>query len=247
MGATSETFPLLEAREIGKEYRLPHQRVQALRAVSLSVFPGERVAIVGRSGAGKSTLLHVLGGLERPETGTVRLGGTDLYALSARRRTTLRARRVGYVFQAYHLLPDMDVVENVLLPSMALGHGGRRVARRRAMELLEQVGLADRMAHMPLELSGGEQQRVAIARALMNRPDLLLADEPTGNLDPATGQQMLDLLFGMVRDGGNTLAIVTHDRSVAGRCSRILTLRDGRLEDDAIDETAKDDHEPDEP
>jgi len=220
---------LLAAAGLHKRYLLPHKTVEVLRGASLAVRPGERVAIVGRSGAGKSTLLHVLGGLDRPDAGHVLLSGADLYALPARRRTALRAGAIGFVFQSYHLLPEMDVVENVMLPAMTLGGAGRAAMRQRALLLLEQVGLADRGAHMPLELSGGEQQRVAIARALMNEPGLVLADEPTGNLDRATGARTLDLLFGLVRERGHALAIVTHDPDVAARCDRALTLADGVL------------------
>jgi predicted ABC-type transport system involved in lysophospholipase L1 biosynthesis ATPase subunit len=227
-----EEQPLLAAVNLSKTYRLPHKVVHVLRGTSFAVGPRERVAIVGRSGAGKSTLLHVLGGLDRPDAGEVRLNGESLYALAPRKRTALRARSVGFVFQAYHLLPEMDVTENVLLPALAISRASRHELRSRALHLLEQVGLADRATHMPLELSGGEQQRVAIARALMNAPELILADEPTGNLDRATGRQTLDLLFGLVQQSGHALVIVTHDADVAARCGRKLTLDDGILQPD---------------
>ncbi|MDD5707035.1 MAG: ABC transporter ATP-binding protein [Kiritimatiellae bacterium] len=221
--------PLLEGVALHKTYRLPHKSVEVLRGAALMVRQRERVAIVGRSGAGKSTLLHVIGGLDRPGAGRVLLAGQDIYAMPPARRTALRARLVGFVFQAYHLLPEMDVTENVLLPAMALGGAKRAELRRRALRLLEQVGLSDRATHMPLELSGGEQQRVAIARALMNAPQLVLADEPTGNLDRDTGAHTLDLLFGLVQECGHALAIVTHDPQVAARCDRVLTLDAGLL------------------
>jgi len=223
--------PLLEARELVKSYRLPHKTVTVLTGASLTVAAGERVAVVGRSGIGKSTLLHVLGALDRPEAGEVRIGGRNIYALREQERAVVRAREIGFVFQSYHLLPEMDLAENVMLPAWAAGVRGTRAAlRRRALQLLDRVGLADRATHTPLELSGGEQQRAALARALMNEPPLLLADEPTGNLDRATGAQILDLLFGIARQAGHALVLVTHSPEVAALCDRTLTLSDGRLE-----------------
>ena len=221
------TVPLLAAVNLSKSYRLPSKVVEVLKGASLEVREGECVAIIGRSGAGKSTLLHVLGGLDRPDAGEVFLRGQSLYALSPARRTRLRAQNVGFVFQAYHLLPEMDVTENVLLPAMASSRMGRAALRMRALELLDQVGLANRACHMPLELSGGEQQRVAIARALMNAPELLLADEPTGNLDRDTGCQILDLLFGLAHQSRLALVIVTHAAGVAARCGRVLEIEEG--------------------
>lgn len=222
--------PMLEAQGLVKSYRLPHKTVTVLTGASLVVAAGERVAVVGRSGIGKSTLLHVLGALDRPEAGEVRIGGRAIYALSERERAAVRAREIGFVFQSYHLLPEMDVAENVMLPAWAAGvHSNRATLRRRALELLDRVGLADRATHMPLELSGGEQQRAALARALINEPPLLLADEPTGNLDRATGTQILDLLFGIARQVGHALVLVTHAPEVAVLCDRTLTLADGRL------------------
>ena len=219
----------LEASGLCKTYHLPHKDVPVLRGASIEVRNGELVAITGRSGAGKSTLLHVLGALDRPEAGEVRIGGRPVYSIGEAARTRLRATGIGFVFQAYHLMPEMDIVENIMLPAMAEGGVSRRAMRERAVSLLELVGLAARAAHTPIELSGGEQQRVAIARALMNDPGLVLADEPTGNLDRATGAQLLDLLFGIVRDGGRAMVIVTHDPEVAARCDRRLVLADGLL------------------
>lgn len=220
--------PALSAVNLHKTYTLPHKRVAVLQGAHLNVAPGERVAIIGRSGAGKSTLLHVLGGLDHPDEagGSVAHDGTDLYALSSRRRSAYRAANIGFVFQSYHLLPEMDVVENVMLPSFALGRPSG-AARRRARELLENVGLADRLTHTPMELSGGEQQRVALARALMNDPRLILADEPTGNLDATTGGQVLELLFRFA--SGHALVLVTHSAGIAARCDRTLLLQDGLL------------------
>ena len=219
--------PLLTATGLHKSYILPHKTVTVLQGASFTVAPGERVAIVGRSGTGKSTLLHLLGGLDRPDAGEVNIAGKSLYALPPHERSRLRAHQIGFVFQSYHLLPEMDVVENVMLPAMAIGN--RHDARERVMKLLALVGLADRATHTPLELSGGEQQRVALARALMNAPSLLLADEPTGNLDHDTGAQILELLFGLTQQHLHALVVVTHAPEVAARCDRVLRLENGLL------------------
>ncbi len=228
-GEFAADAPILEAHDLRKTYILPHKKVPVLNGAEIAVHAGELVSIVGLSGAGKSTLLHVLGGLDRPEAGEVFFEGRSIYALSPAKRTALRATGLGFVFQAYHLMPEMDIVENVMLPAMASGHLGRGAMRARALELLDRVGLSARASHTPIELSGGEQQRVAIARALMNEPRLILADEPTGNLDRSTGAQLLDLLFDIVRDNGRAMVIVTHDPAVAERCDRRLRLQDGIL------------------
>jgi ABC-type lipoprotein export system ATPase subunit len=221
---------MLEATVLFKTYTLPHKRIEVLKGASLHIRNGERVAIVGRSGAGKSTLLHVLGGLDRPESGEVRIGGVSLYEVSPRRRTAARAAQIGFVFQSYHLLPEMDVTENVMLPAMTgVTRLTRREMRLRAQTLLGQVGLADRATHMPLELSGGEQQRVALARALINEPALILADEPTGNLDRLTGGQIMELLFSLSCTRDLALVMVTHSPETAALCDRVLELRDGLL------------------
>jgi len=223
---------MLEAILLHKTYILPHKRVDVLKGASLSVAKGERVAIVGRSGAGKSTLLHVLGGLDRPESGEVRIDGQSLYSVSQRARTAVRASKIGFVFQSYHLLPEMDVTENVMLPAMTGVLGiTRQEMRRRALELLDHVGLADRATHMSLELSGGEQQRVALARALINEPALILADEPTGNLDRGTGSQIMELLFGLSRTRDLALVMVTHSPETAALCDRVVELSNGLLVD----------------
>jgi ABC-type lipoprotein export system ATPase subunit len=221
--------PLIEARDLHKSYVMGRSRVDVLRGVAVAVTAGETVAITGPSGAGKSTLLHALGGLDRPTAGTVAFKGRDLYALSARERTVIRARQVGFVFQSFHLLPELDVLENVLLPVMSGRDGWQQAAARRdrARELLAAVGLAERMHHTPLELSGGEQQRVALARALINDPELVLADEPTGNLDSVTGAQVLKCLMALTRESRHTLVIVTHNTDIAGQCDRVLRMRDG--------------------
>jgi putative ABC transport system ATP-binding protein len=172
-----------------------------------------------------------LGGLDQPSSGTVLFKGRDVYRLSANERNALRAKHVGFVFQSYHLLPELDVLENVLLPTMSLWEMRKdaKEHRRRAEALLAAVGLSERMEHTPMELSGGEQQRVALARALINEPELLLADEPTGNLDSATGEQILSCLFSLTREKGHTLVLVTHNDEIAARCDRVIHVRDGLI------------------
>ncbi len=219
----------LVARNLHKAYVLHKQKLPILCGAEMTVSAGETLAIVGRSGAGKSTLMHILGGLDRPDAGEVFLGETALYALGARKRAKVRAARIGFVFQAYHLLPEMDITENVMLPAMALGKASKATIRKRAEELLERVGLSERRRHMPAELSGGEQQRAAIARALMNEPPLILADEPTGNLDATTGDCALHLLFDLVREQETILVMVTHNPETAARCHRTLRLENGLL------------------
>jgi predicted ABC-type transport system involved in lysophospholipase L1 biosynthesis ATPase subunit len=224
---------LVKAEAITKTYLMGNRPLTVLRGVSVSVRPGETVAIIGPSGAGKSTLLHALGGLDEPSSGEVWFRGQSLYRLSARERTMIRARHVGFVFQSYHLLPELDVMENVLLPTMAMEDPLSRQRAgdcARAERLLGTVGLAERLHHTPLELSGGEQQRVALARALMNEPELLLADEPTGNLDSVTGETILNSLFGLTHEQRHTLILVTHNVDIAARCDRIIRMKDGCIE-----------------
>jgi predicted ABC-type transport system involved in lysophospholipase L1 biosynthesis ATPase subunit len=221
----------VEAAGIRKSYTVGRHTISVLRGADLAVAPGETIAIVGKSGAGKSTLLHLLGGLDHPDAGQVRVDGRDLRSMTRRELALLRAGGVGFVFQSYHLLPEMDVLENVMLPTLAMRgawRAGKR-ARARAQALLDAVGLAQRASHTPMELSGGEQQRVALARALINEPRIVLADEPTGNLDDATGHQVLDLLFRLVREKRRTLIVVTHNEHVAAACDRTLKLTDGEL------------------
>jgi len=219
---------LIEAENLHKKYMLKKHEVSVLQGADLKVDAGETVAVVGRSGAGKSTLLHILGGIDRPDKGSgrVHIDGVDLYGVSGAKRTRVRAMTIGFVFQSYHLLNEMDVLENVVLPAMGVGIND---AGARAMELLEAVGVADRAHHTPLELSGGEQQRVALARALINDPAIVLADEPTGNLDSETGSSVLELLFKLTKDRGHALVMVTHNKTIAGTCDRTLFLRDGKL------------------
>jgi len=194
--------------------------------VSLQVGAGETVAVVGASGAGKSTLLALLAGLDEPTAGAVWLSGTELSALDEDGRAEARAKHVGFVFQSFHLVPSLTALENVMLP---LELAGRRDARAAAREALAQVGLAGRLGHYPRQLSGGEQQRVAIARAFVTRPAVLFADEPTGNLDTATGARVMQLLFEMNKATGTTLVLVTHDRAIAERCDRVIEMDAGRL------------------
>ncbi len=228
---------MLAAHDVHKTYRLGRVDVPVLRGVSLAVDRGEWVAILGASGSGKSTLLHLLGGLDRPDRakGTVRCEADDLGGLSAAALDVYRNTRVGFVFQFYHLLPELSVAENVLLSAMIrygrLGYAGRAAELgRRAEDLLNLFGLGHRLRHRPGELSGGERQRVAIARALINQPPVLLADEPTGNLDRASGQTILDLIAQRRAADGLTVVMVTHDREVAARADRVVRLADGQLE-----------------
>jgi len=216
---------ILVARGLRKTYTLGRQQVEVLRGVDLTVRRGEVLVIVGASGAGKSTLLHLLGGIDAPTAGTVMFEGTSLFELSNVARTRLRNQRVGFVFQSYHLLPELDALENVCVPAWLAGVR----ESTRGLELLQTVGLGDRREHRPNELSGGEQQRVAIARAMVNRPVLLLADEPTGNLDSKTGETILELLFGLRQELGTTLVMVTHDEHLARRGDRVLTIADGKF------------------
>ncbi|MCD6364416.1 MAG: ABC transporter ATP-binding protein [Planctomycetes bacterium] len=222
----------LAASGLAKSYRLGRLTLEVLKGVDFEVAEGEFVAITGASGSGKSTLLHLLGLLDRADAGTVSLAGRDVSTLSSRQRNQMRCQGIGFVFQFYHLLKELTVLENVLLPAQvncSILHwpARRRRSRRRARELLEHLGLKRRLRHKAIELSGGERQRVAIARALMNDPQLLLADEPTGNLDSKTGQKIVNLLRRCNEQDGQTIVMVTHDEVLARQADRFVTLRDG--------------------
>jgi putative ABC transport system ATP-binding protein len=222
--------PIIKAVNLGKQVSTGDTGLTILADISFEVRGGESVAVVGVSGSGKSTLLALLAGLDTPSTGTVRVDGHDLYALDEDGRAALRGRMAGFVFQSFQLLPAMTALENVMLP-MELA--GAPEARYSAQAMLERVGLGARLHHYPRQLSGGEQQRVAIGRAFVTRPRLLFADEPTGNLDPATGAQVIELLFGLNRENRTTLLMVTHDEALTRRCDRVLRLSAGRLLDDS--------------
>ena len=215
---------VLEARQVSKTVASPEGPLTILADVSLKVPTGEALAIVGASGAGKSTLLALLAGLDSPSTGRVLIAGVDLTELDEDGRAAIRGRYVGFVFQSFHLIPSLTAIENVMLP---LELASRSDARPAAAQALAQVGLTPRAAHYPKQLSGGEQQRVAIARAFVTHPAVLFADEPTGNLDTATGQRIIDLMFDLNSSIGSTLILVTHDRSLAQRCGRVLELNAG--------------------
>ncbi|MBX3364797.1 MAG: ABC transporter ATP-binding protein [Phycisphaeraceae bacterium] len=229
--------PILSGSNLHKTYRLGRAKVPVLRGASIAIAQGETVAILGASGSGKSTMLHLLGGLDRPDQGAssaVTFRGRNIAEFSESERNAYRARDIGFVFQFYHLLPELNVIENVLIAAMVRHRHVRYLAERRelrsaAEHILGALGLSSRLRHRPVELSGGERQRVAIARALINRPTVLLADEPTGNLDRATGGEVLDALTAIQRERALTLLIVTHDSAVASRADRVIRLRDGQV------------------
>jgi len=216
----------LVARDLRRSFRIGTRHIEVLRGISLQIAHGEAVFLCGASGAGKTTLLYTLAGLERPESGSVEFEGRLLYSSSESSEARVRNEKMGFVFQGYFLLPELTALENVLLPGMI----GRRSKRSVAEECLVSVGLGDRLDHLPAELSGGEQQRVAIARALTNDPDIIFADEPTGNLDSKTGDTIIDLLLNLARSREKTLLVVTHDAHLATRGDRLLHIADGVLQ-----------------
>ena len=218
----------LSAEKISKSFRISSHKVEVLKSVSLTVEQGEWVALLGSSGSGKTTLLDIMGTISHPDSGSLQVGGVDVLALSSRETVTFRRHKIGFVFQAYHMLPELNICENVMLPSMLDGMS-KKEAREKALVLLDRVGLAHRVRHRANELTGGEQQRAAIARSLMNSPELLLADEPTGNLDSVTGQGILDIFHELRSEGGMTIVMVTHDKYVAGLAGRTVELKDGML------------------
>jgi len=223
----------ISVRDLKKTYAVGEVQVEALRGVSLDIEDGEFVAVIGPSGSGKSTLMHILGCLDRPTSGRYLLGDKDVSEISPDERASIRNRQIGFVFQSFNLLPRTPAVENVELPLLYNGGKLARSQRRaRALEMLSSLGLSDRALHHPNQLSGGQQQRVAIARALVNSPGLLLADEPTGNLDSRTSGEIMDLFRRLNSERGLTLMVITHERNIAECASRIVELRDGRVESD---------------
>jgi ABC-type lipoprotein export system ATPase subunit len=225
---------VIELRDIRKTYYLGEVDLPVLNGISLRVAPGELVALMGTSGSGKSTLMHILGCLDHPTAGEYWLDGEDISWLSARQRARVRKRMIGFVFQTFNLLPRTSALENVMMPLAYVEDIAERQMRQRATELLQKVGLAERLDHQPSQLSGGQQQRVAIARALVNQPRILLADEPTGNLDSRTSEEILQMFQGLNRSDGLTIILVTHDPGVANHAQRIVSIHDGLIEDGAI-------------
>ncbi len=222
--------PVLSVRGVTRTYETASGGLTVLKGVNLDVMPGEVVGLIGPSGSGKSSLLHAAGLLERPTSGEIRIDGEDVGDLDERARTHIRLARIGFVYQFHHLLAEFDARDNVALPLRIAGLG-KAQARARASEMLTSLGLGERLMHQPAQMSGGEQQRVAVARALANRPRLLLADEPTGNLDPATSQTVFEALHRLVKDTGVAALIATHNMELAGHMDRVFALKDGYLEE----------------
>jgi ABC-type lipoprotein export system ATPase subunit len=216
---------IIETVNLHRSYRIGRKSIEVLHGIDLSIHRGERVFLCGPSGAGKTTLLYTLAGLERPEQGTVKIDGVDLYSLGRKEQARFRNARIGYVFQNYHLLPELTALENVAVPGAIAGQDQTEAA----MKALERVGLADRADHLPAELSGGEQQRVAIARAIVNEPKVLFADEPTGNLDSKNSAEIMGILMELAREHGVTLVVVTHDQTLAQAGDRMLVIKDGTI------------------
>jgi putative ABC transport system ATP-binding protein len=232
MNAPSASVPVISVRDIARTYDLGETQVRALRGVTLDVQPGEFVALTGPSGSGKSTFMHLIGCLDRPSAGQYLLNGQDVSALSGRALARVRNREIGFVFQGFNLLPRTSALENVELPMLYSGVRNARERRERAAAALSAVGLGERLGHHPNQLSGGQQQRVAIARALVNQPKLLLADEPTGNLDTRTSVEVMDIFQRLNRDQGLTIVLVTHERDIAEYGTRVVAFRDGRVRSD---------------
>jgi len=231
MSSLSAPMPVLAAQNISKAYRQGQARIDVLRGVSLRLYAGERVAIVGRSGSGKSTLLHILAGLDAADTGSVSVCGVSMSQADADKRAELRGQHLGFVYQNHHLLPEFNALENVAMPLRIAGVKPR-MAHVQAAKLLDEVGLGDRQSHLPQALSGGERQRVAVARALAGRPGAVLADEPTGNLDSENARRVMALLAQLSRQHGVAFLVVTHDVAMLGEFDRVLSLIDGCLQDD---------------
>ena len=225
---------LIELRDIHKTYHLGEVDVPVLKGISLRVAQGELVALMGTSGSGKSTLMNILGCLDHPTTGEYWLDGEEISGLSSKQRARVRKRMIGFVFQTFNLLPRTSALENVVMPLAYVEDIAERQMRQRATELLQKVGLAERLDHQPSQLSGGQQQRVAIARSLVNQPRILLADEPTGNLDSRTSEEILQMFQALNRSDGLTIILVTHDPGVANHAQRIVRIRDGLIEDSTV-------------
>lgn len=221
---------VLSLENVSKSYQMGQVRVDALKGINIHVSEGERVSIIGPSGSGKSTLLHILGLLDLPSGGSVKVDGTDVSKLSDNELSHFRGKKIGFIFQAFHLVPSLNALENVALPMMFYGVP-RSVREKKATAALERLGMGDRLHHIPSELSGGQRQRVAIARSLVNDPSILLADEPTGNLDSKTGEEVLRI-FDELHSEGKTLVVVTHDPNIAKRSPRLIKLKDGLVEED---------------
>ncbi len=228
----TEQAKFLEINGVSKSYKLGSTKVEVLKGVDLRVGRGEWVALLGASGSGKSTLLDIAGTLSKPDSGSVVLDGSDYMKMKSSQLVSFRCSKIGFIFQAYHMLPELTILENAAIPAMLLGKG-RRESFDKAAKLLADVGLAHRVGHRPSELSGGEQQRAAIARSLINSPELLLADEPTGNLDSNTGSGILDIIKGLRSSVNLTILMVTHDRKVAALADRIVELKDGQILSDS--------------
>ncbi len=222
---------LIEVENVHKTYKEADYMLHVLKGVSLTIDAAEVVVIIGPSGAGKSTLMHIMGALDAPNQGQVTFEGKSIYSLADKPRSMLRNSHMGFVFQAYHLLPELTALENVILPAM-IKNNSRKTStiEHEGVKLLEQVGLGQRVTHRPSQLSGGEQQRVAIARALMNKPKIVFCDEPTGNLDSQSGQMVIDLLLNLNKTSGQTVVIVTHDQTIAQRAQRVIQIKDGILQ-----------------
>ena len=228
--SNAERVPLITVTNLHRGYTVGEKRVEVLHGIDLEIYQGETVFLCGPSGAGKTTLMYILAGLERPEQGVVKVGDVDLYALSRRQQAALRNERMAYIFQNYYLMPELTALENVMMPAMI---GGKNLLEKARLSL-ERVGLENRIDHLPAELSGGEQQRVAIARALVNSPEIIFADEPTGNLDSRNGAQVMEMLLELAGEDGSTLVIVTHDESLAEHGDRKLHVVDGVIASEGV-------------
>ena len=228
--AQSANNAWIKAENLHRGYSVGKKRIEVLHGIDLQIKRGEKVFLCGPSGAGKTTLMYILAGLEKPEQGSVWVDGQDLYAMSRRQQARIRNKSMSYIFQNYYLMPELTALENVMVPAMISGHD----AMEKAKESLERVGLAKRVDHLPAELSGGEQQRVAIARSLVNSPQIIFADEPTGNLDSRNGEQVMEMLLALSSEDGATLVVVTHDEALAVNGDRKLVIKDGIISKDAV-------------